>query len=281
MSDTSKFSFGVPSTFHLASDSQKQILLKIAEKEFTLSHLSAEDQELVGTALRYSGIEVSSFCQVEKKADYSFKGFFRSMQEPEHKQFDPDRGMLDHLPQPDKNGVTPTPSWTPPLGDTEEYPYPFSEEQVIAKVVPINLSSIQPTSRTDSIASFTAQPSKLMTARLEPKDILWEVEDMSVHFDIDLTTQRLTQQTVELKKSKRVFFGIRVSRFNLHYKFDNDSATSRNVLTRTSQTMSGRLYLLFNPRFTISGEYAYSNCKDDPTNESYIYQSITALSKAT
>lgn len=271
------FSYGVPSTFHLANDVQKALLQDIADKEFTLDHLSVNDQALLSDALQYSGIELGNHCEIEKQATTFIKAFFRKYNESEHKHFDPEKGMLDLLPKAEKDQPPPEPSWQPLKSDYHEYPYPISEELVIPKTVAVDLSSIQSISRTDTTASFQADPSRLLYAKLPPDEPLWDLLKMIVEFDVDLNTRRVTNQTLKIEKSTRVFFGIRVTKFELHYHFTDNEKIDRNVMNHMTQLMRGRMYLLASAQFEIEGDYSVGECTENLPTKSYLYQSIDSI----
>ena len=279
VNDASQFSYGVPSSFHLADDEQKEYLTSLAESEFQLTHLKEEDRNLISDALKYSGVEVGTACQIEKKGSAKIKAFFRKFEEDEHKYFHPKQGMKNMLPQSESKDEVTEPTWEGLHSDQTEYPYPFSEAQVISKAIPVNLSSIQPTGRTDTTASFEATPSALLYGKLPPKDQLWGIDKMVVKFDIDLESRRLTQQTLEIVKSLKVFRGIRVTRFRLHYDFTNDSNINRNVMSHMDHQMAGRLYFTFRPTFHIVSDYSYGECEGEIPTESYLFQSIAAIQK--
>ena len=269
------FSFNRPDSYQFGSEQQKNTLKQIAKEEFSLQHLSDVDQLLVDEALRHSGVEVHKSCVIEKEAKATLGAFFRRHNQTEHKFFDPTLGVKDLAPE-EGNGTS-EPFWRHLYSDLAEYPYPFSEEQVLPKVIPINMSSVKNTGRSDTSVSFSAKPSRLLTAGLSDQDRIISEEDLIVDFDINPETKRITQLNVHLKKPLRVYFGIKIRIFEAKYEFDHDSIADRNVLKRLHHSLKGRLWLAFNPNLNVETSLTYTECNSEVTDRSFLAESMEAI----
>ena len=268
------FSFNEPSTFHRGNEQQKATLRSIAEKEFDLDHLAQEDQDLLDNALRYSGVEVHHSCVIDEITRAKLRAFLvRWAPERRHVRYHPTLGYKDLLASQDEqiqNG------WKKQFSDVSEYPYPFSEAQVLSKVVPIDLSSIQLQDRSDSTATYTSLPSRLLIASVAEDNIV-EREDLKVDFVVNLETKRVTTLTLYLPESVRVYRGISLRELSITYKFENDAISDRNVLVSMDQTMKGRIWLTFRPNLTVQSKFSYVECEEEVVKQSYLYESIDAI----
>ena len=269
----SEFSFGVPSSFHLADSNQSTYLKQIAEREFSLDHLTESHQELVSQALRTGGIEVDSACSVEKRLTTDIRVFMKRESVEAHEKFHPHKGMKDLAP---KEGQTS--DWRAIAGDSTAYPYPFSEDQVISKTVPVNLSTVQlKGDREGKNAVYTSHPSELLYAKLSERDRLIPLEKMELEFEIDTESKQLIRQKLRLLKPQRVYFGIKIRKLELAYDFEQNDQVNRNVMVSQSQYMGGRLWLVSRPRFEIDASFDYDDCDGEIPETSYLYQSIAAI----
>ena len=271
-------SFHDPSTFRFGSEEQKAQLRTIADTEFNLSHLPSAEQALVEEALRFSGIEVENACVVEKKANAKINVFFRRMKQNEHQRFSPRLGVMNLL-QDDGEKDAVDPAWEKIYGSYTEYPYPLGESQVIPKTIPVNLSSITISDRTEEYVRFKAAPSELLFAVLPPKEQILAADDLEVEFDVDPDSARVTRQSLRLKKPKRVYFGIKIRELNVDHEYAYDATADRNVMKSVNHSMRGRIGGLFRPNFDISTSLEYSNCDGVPREQSHLYESIDAIQK--
>ena len=199
--------------------------------------------------------------------------FYRSATD-RNVRYHPTRGFKDLKKSQDEELI---PSeWQRIYTDIAEYPYPFSEAQVLVKVVPIDLSSIQLQSRSDTTAQYKGLPSVLLTASVAEDNIV-EREDLAIDFSVDLETKRITTQTLYLPKSVRVYRGIRLQTLSVTYEFENDPISNRNVLTSMQQTMKGRIWFLFRPKLSVVSKLKYVECLEESASQSYLYESIDAI----
>ena len=266
------FSFNEPFTFHRANEQEKATLRSIAEKEFSLDHLEREDQDLLDDALRYSGVEVHHACVIDEATRAKLRAFLVRWAPDRNVRYHPTLGYKDLMASQDddQNG------WNKQFSDVAEYPYPFSEAQVLSKVVPIDLSSIQLQSRSDTTAQYTGLPSRLLTASIADDNIV-EREDLKVDFIVNLETKRVTTLTLYLPKSVRVFRGISLRELSITYKFEDDAISERNVLVSMDQTMKGRIWFSFRPKLTVLSKFSYVECAEEAVRQSYLYESIDAI----
>lgn len=269
-----QFSFNEPSSFHWANEQQKATLRTIAEAEFSLDHLAQEDQDLLDVALRYSGVEVHHACVIDQYTRAKFRAFFSRTATDRNVRYHPTRGFKD-LKKSQAEELIHS-EWQRIYTDIAEYPYPFSEAQVLVKVVPIDLSSIQLQSRTGTTARYTGLPSMLLTASVAEDNIV-EREDLAIDFSVNLETKRITTLTLYLPKSVRVYRGIRLQTLSITYEFENDPISNRNVLTSMQQTMKGRIWFLFRPKLSVVSELKYVECLEEAVSRSYLYESIDAI----
>lgn len=269
-----KFSFNEPSSFHWATEPQKATLRAIAEDEFSLDHLPQEDQDLLDEALRYSGVEVHHACVIDQYTRAKFRAFFNRSSTDRNVRYHPTRGFKDLKKSQDEELIQS--EWQRIYTDIAEYPYPFSEAQVLVKVVPIDLSSIQLRSRTGTTVRYTALPSKLLIASVAEDNIV-EREDLAIDFSVNLETKRITTQSLYLPESVRVYRGIRLQTLNVSYEFENDPISNRNVLTSMQQTMKGRIWFLFRPKLSVVSKLKYVECLEKAASQSYLYESIDAI----
>lgn len=269
-------SFHDPTTFRFGSDEQKAQLRTIADTEFSLSHLPSAEQALVEEALRFSGIEVENACVVEKKANAKINVFFRRMKQNEHQRYSPRLGVMNLLQDDSEQGAV-EPTWEKIYGSYTEYPYPLGEAQVIPKTIPVNLSSVKVSDRTEEYVRFKAAPSELMFAVLPPKEQILAAEDLEVEFDVELDSARVTRQSLRLKKPKRVYFGIRIRELNVDHAYAYDATADRHVLKRRDHSMRGRIGGVFRPNFAVSTSLEYLDCEATPRVQSFLYESMDAI----
>ena len=269
-----KFSFDEPSTFHWANEQQKATLRTIAEAEFSLDHLAQEDQDLLDEALRYSGVEVHHACVIDQNTRAKFRAFFGRWAPDRYVRYHPTRGLKDLKESQDEELIQS--EWKRIYTDISEYPYPFSEAQVLSKVVPIDLSSIQLQSRTDTTAQYTGLPSRLLIASVAEDNIV-EREDLAIDFSVNLESKRITTLSLYLPKSVRVYRGIRLQTLSIIYEFENDPISNRNVLVSMRQTMKGRIWFLFRPKLSVVSKLSYVKCEDEAVTQSYLYESVDAI----
>lgn len=269
-----QFSFNEPSSFHWANEQQKATLRTIAEAEFSLDHLAQEDQDLLDEALRYSGVEVHHACVIDQYTRAKFRAFFSRTATDRNVRYHRTRGFKDLKKSQDEELIQS--EWQRIYTDIAEYPYPFSEAQVLVKVVPIDLSSIQLQSRTGTTVHYTALPSKLLIASVAEDNIV-EREDLAIDFSVNLETKRITTQTLYIPKSVRVYRGIRLQTLSVSYEFENDPISNRNVLTSMQQTMKGRIWFLFRPKLSVVSKLKYVECLEKAASQSYLYESIDAI----
>ena len=271
-------SFHDPATFRFGSEEQKAKLRTIADTEFSLSHLPSAEQALVEEALRFSGIEVENACVVEKKTNAKLNAVFRRLNKSEHQRFSPILGVMDLL-QEDSEKDTIDPTWRKFYGSYTEYPYPLGEAQVIPKSIPINLSSVKISDRTEEYVRFKAAPSELLFIALPPKEQILAADDLEVEFDVARDSARVTRQSLRLKKPKRVYFGIKIRELNVEHEYAYDATADRNVMKRRDHSMRGRIGGLFRPNFSISTSLEYFDCDGTPREQSFLYESIDAIQK--
>ena len=268
------FSFSEPSTFHNANDSQKTTLRSIAEEEFSLDHLATEDQELLGEALRYSGVEVHHSCVIDEFTNAKLAAFLVKRALDRNVRYHPTLGYKDLSASEDDE--LNQDSWNKLFSSVSEYPYPFSEAQVLSKVVPIDLSSIQLLERSDSTASYTGLPSRLMIASVAEDGIV-EREDLKVDFIVNLEKKRVSSLKLYLPESVRVFRGISLRELSITYNFENDTVSNRNVLVSMDQTMKGRIWFTFRPNLSVTSTFSYVECEEEAVSQSYLFESIDAI----
>ena len=266
------FSYRVPSTFQFASPEHRQILLEIADSEFSMDHLDQDDRELLEEALRFSGIEVHGSCSVIKSTEGKTFAFLRRLKHSENVQFSPGKEIVK-IGESDGN----PPSQPHVENDFTDYPYPFSEAVAIPKTIPINLSTIELVSKNGETASYSARPSALLLASLPPSDRLLKEKDLLVEFEIDRQTKRMTTQTMRIEKSVGVYPGIRIGKLNIKHEYGYDSDIGRHVMKGMDHMMGGRLWLLFRPHFTFRTDLQYGKCSDTLATESYLFQSMEAI----
>lgn len=269
-----KFSFNEPSTFHWGNEQQKATLRSIADNEFSMDHLAQEDQDLLDEALRYSGVEVHHACVIDQSTRAKFQAFLGRWAHDTKVRYHPTLGSRDlSEPQDDERQQL---GWKKLFTEISDYPYPFSEAQVLSKVVPIDLSSIQLEGRSDTTARYTGLPSRLLIASVAEDNIV-EREDLSVDFIVDLQSKRVSTLTLYLPKSVRVYRGISLRVLNLTYEFEYEAVSKRNVLVSLHQTMNGRIWLLFRPKLTMQSKLSYVECEEEAVSQSYLYESMDAI----
>lgn len=282
MSDEeSKFSFLDPDSYYFADEQQKSVLKDIYQTEFDLDHLPIADQELLTEALGKSGVEVQSTCKVHKETTGELKAFFRRHHEHAKVNYFPaEPGKLPSMQVYEAEGsphITQNQEYQPIVGDTADYPYPLSEANVVIKLIPINLSSIEQTERTDSVVRFKAYPSKILYAKLREEDQLWDLVDTKVEFEVDLARKRLNWLEFQLRKPVKVYSFIRVSAFRLRYEFEDNEVVDRNVVKSVEHHMKGRLALVFQPNFDFTNVLTYESCIAPPPTESYLTRAMGAI----
>ncbi len=266
------FSFGQPSTFRHGSMLQKELLLQIADSEFSLAHLKQGDQDLLKEALRTSAIEVHDSCVVKVVTEGHLAAFFRKHDVRERRQFDPKLGML--VDEMRDDSVT---KWEKMTGEYTEYPYPLGEEQLIPRIIPINLSTVRVLTRNSANISFTARPSALLFEKMAPEDRILNEKQMVIEFDVDPTLRRLTNLNLMLDRGVRVYFGVRISEFKVEYTFENHTGLNRNVLKRVHHRMNGRIGWVFRPKFDFTSELTYGDCLGELKDRSYLFAAIEAI----
>ena len=272
--ESNKFSFNEPSTFSYASDQQKETLRSIAEEEFSLDHLTQEDQDLLDEALRYSGVEVHPACVIDQHTCARFRAFLGRWAPDRDVRFHPAHGFKDLLKSQDSELLVS--EWTMIVSDIAEYPYPFSEAQVLPKAIPLDLSSIRLRNRTNTTASFTGYPSRLLIESVAEDNIVAR-KDLAVDFVIGLNSKRVTTQSLYLPKPVRVHRGVSLRELSITYKFENDEISNRNVLVSMNQTMKGRIWVLFRPKLIVESKLSYVECVEEAVSQSYLYESIDAI----
>ena len=268
------FSYLNPATFSAGSAEQKRNLQSIAEDEFDLSHLPSADQELLQEAIQFSGLEVHDTCVVDVEVEGSVGAFLRRFEQQEHRRFDPRQGVLDLTPKEDKGAV---PSWRPIVHDYTAYPYPFGDQPLIPKVVPVNLSTIDVHEQRRNSTVYSARPSALLFASEKPENRILTAEDLVVKFSVDTESERLSELSIQLEKPKRVHFAISIKELHIAYQFKFDEAIGSNVLSGMQASMRGRLGLVFNPNFRISTTLHYSDCMESQPKPSYLFDSIDSI----
>ncbi len=268
------FSFNEPSTFHRASEQHKATLRAIAENEFSLDHLAQEDQDLLNEALRYSGVEVHHACVIDQNARANFRAFFGRWAHDRNVRYHPTHGFKNLLDVKGDEGERN--EWQKLITDAADYPYPFSESEVLPKVVPIDLSSIQLQDRSDSTARYTSLPSALLIASVAEDNIV-ERKDLKVDFIVNLKMKRVTSLTLYLPMPVSVYTGISLRELKITYKFEDDAISDRNVLVSMNQTMKGRIWLLFRPKLAVLTKLSYVECAEEAVRQSYLYESIDAI----
>ena len=269
------FSVHDPSTFKHGSNVEKSELLSIAKEEFDLSHIANKERALLDEALAFSGVEVENTCEVEKKVDGQINVFFRRMKQSTHELFHPDLGIFNLQREETIDNVES--SWRKIQGSYTEYPYPLAEAQVLPKVIPVDLSSIELASQTDSKLRYTASPSNLLFSFMRPQDRILSKDDLTVEFEVDRSTRRMTKQSLSLDGRKKVYRGINIRQLLVDYEFDHDTVADRNVMTSMHHSMSGRIFGLFRPNFAISTRLTYRKCLGEPRTQSYLYESLSAI----
>ena len=270
----SSFSFNEPSTFQRANEQQKATLQSIAENEFNMDHLAQEDQDLLNEALRYSGVEVQHACVIDQHTRANFGAFLGRWAHERNVRYHPTRGFKNLLESKGDEGEQN--GWRKLFTDTADYPYPFSESEVLSKVVPIDLSSIQLLDRSNSRATYTGMPSRLLVASVAEDNIV-EREDLNVEFIVNLETKRVTTLTLNLPEPVRVYRGISLRELRITYKFEDDAISDRNALVSMDQTMKGRIWLLFQPKLAVQSKLSYVECEEEAVKQSYLYESIEAI----
>lgn len=275
------FSFLNPDTYHLADNEQRKILKEIYESEFNLSHLSADEQNVLTEALSKSGIEVQSACVVNKETTAKIGAFFRNWNMIQLTKYHPPTQdhpfshLVEETEESDKDGQPTTRrSYSQVATD---YPYPLSEANAVIKLVPINLSTTRVLERTADSATYEADPSELLFANLSEEDQLWTADDSRVLFNIDLDRNRLNWLKYELKESVKVYNFVRISDFQLNYELVEDEALNRNVVRSVDHSMKGRIALVFRPNLKISNSFSYDTCTVPPPTESYLFRSMSAI----
>ena len=284
MSDPNpKFSFLDPDSYHLADESQRSLLKDIYHEEFSLDHLSVTDQQLLTEALSKSGVEVQSTCKVHKETTANVKAFFRSYDETSKIFFFPANAgqrasyqIYESLGSPH---IIQDLEYQPITEDAADYPYPLSEAIAVIKPIPINLSSIAETSRADSTVTFEAYPSKLLYAKLSKEDLLWNLDDATVTFEVDLNRKRMNWLNLQLKKPVSPHILVRIAGFQLKYEFEDHEVLKRNVVKSVDHYMIGRLALVFRPNLHTTNVFTYESCVAPPPTESYLFRSMEAIAK--
>lgn len=271
-----KFNFNDPVTFHFGNDAQIAKLRSIAEEEFSLDHLSKEDQELLNEALQYSGVEVHKSCVIERSTNGKIRAFLGRWNPEEHMTYHPSLGSkgISHDEKPKDDEL---PDWKTIVGDYVEYPYPFSEEMVIPKAIPVNMSTIRLVSRDEFEVHFTARPSSLLMAKLEETDRIVTEKDLAIDFVIDKMSKRISRQAMYLEHPVRVQRGISISELNVDYEFAIDPISNRHVMTTMSHTLRGNIWWVVRPSLAVDTDLNYLECLEEPNDRSYLYASMDAI----
>ncbi len=271
-----KFSFNEPVTFQYGNDEQKATLRSIAEEEFSLEHLSQEQQDLLNEALQYSGVEVHKSCVIERSTNGKIWALLRKWSPEEYMTYHPSLGTRE-IPKAGKEESGEERKWKAVLGDYVEYPYPFSESMVLPKAIPVNMSTIRLVHEDDSEVSFTAKPSSLLMAKLTEEDRIVSESDLVIDFVVDKKSKRLSRQSMYLEDPVRVLRGIRIKELNVDYEFAEDPISNRNVMTRMSHTLRGNIWWVVRPHLAIDTGLNYVECLTEPTDQSYLYASMDAI----
>lgn len=208
-----------------------------ADTESNFENLSLFEQELINEALSNSGVELDSTCESQVNSTGRLAAFLV------------------------KHDVVESSDEFQSIN--YRYPYPFSEEQGIAKTIPIDLNTVSTKGKpTDGQITYTAHPSDLLYEGMSEEDILLDLEDILVEFTIDLDTRLLKSMELRLIKPTKVYFGITIQELQMDYSFEYVAAVGSNVVTSLSHKMKGRLWVVFNPWFKITERYSYSQCLD-------------------
>lgn len=271
------FSYLDPTTFHAASAEQQNSLKTIAKDEFDLSNLPVSDQALLKEALRYSGVEVHRACVVDVLVDGTVGAFLRRFHQQEHRRFNPQLGVLELMPQKDPGNDS---TWKPIQGEHTAYPYPFGDQPLIPKLIPVNLSTIQPQEREDSIATYIARPSALLFANEPAETRILSPDDLIVEMSVDTVRKRLTKLVLRLVKPTKVYFAVRINSIKITYEFVQDENLGSNVLSHIEASMKGRLGGVFRPNFDVSTSLQYSDCMMQ-NSESYLFASVDSIRNLT
>ena len=272
----SNFNYQLPSTYENGTTSQQNTLKQIAETEFTLEHLDSETQDLVSEALSKSGIEVSASCTVERAINGSIGAFFTRTNHEEVRTFHPYRGRK--IQKEDESDQS-APEWQPTYGATALYAYPFSEDELLPRVIPVDLSSIQLVERDDYEYRFSGMPSRFLTVGLTERDRILAEEHLNVQFVVDAEFRRVTRQVVRLVENVRVYFGIKIKNFEVSYEFGQDSNSDRHVLQSVHQKLAGTVWLAFRPNVDVSSEMTYYDCQGESLDRSFLFQAMDAIAK--
>ena len=277
MGDSSTmFSFGDPTSFQNGSNEQKQILQDIAKSEFSVDHLGEYERDLVSEALDRSGIEVQDACRVDMNVTGRLGAFFVRYRHQENTRFDPVLGVFETPSEKDRDSAST--DWKKINGDYTEYPYPFGDARLIPKVIPVNLSSIRAVDRDETRVKYMAKPSALFFAKMRPEDRILDSEQLSVEFDVDRTTRRVSVLTLFLPEAVRVYRGIKITNLRFEYEFEDDPNAERNVLKRVNHAMKGRIGGIFRPNFALTTELSYMDCSGTTEEHSYLYAAINSVS---
>ncbi len=272
---STSFNFGDPTTFQYASTEEKQILRGIAETEFSLAHLSSYERELAEDALRSSGVEVYDACPVDMDVAGRFGALFIRKEQHEKTRFNPDLGILE-VPTEESEDTGAT-TWKKGNGDFTEYPYPLGEARLVPKIIPVNLSSIRVVERSESSVTYVAKPSALLFEKMRPEDRILDADQLSVRFEVDPSTRRITRLTLYLDESVKVYRGIKISNLEFEYVFEDDETIGRNVLKRVHHAMKGRIAWVFRPNFVLTTELTYGDCIGAQSESSYLYSAIDGI----
>lgn len=207
------------------------------DAESNFEHLSLFEQELINEALSNSGVELDSTCESQVNSTGRLAAF-----------------LVKHDVEDSSDKFQPI---------NYRYPYPFSEEQGVAKTIPIDLKTVSMESKAiDGQITYTAHPSDLLYEGMSEEDILLDLEDIHVEFTIDLDSRLLKSMELSLVKPTKVYFGITIQELRMDYSFEYVAEVGSNVVTSLSHQMKGRLWLVFNPWFKITERYSYSQCLD-------------------
>jgi len=226
------------SSIYLFGTTVNQVLpIHDTDTESNFEHLSLFEQELINEALNNSGVELNSNCESQVNSKGQLAAFFKTRDvEDSSDEFQP---------------------------VNYRYPYPFSEEQGIAKTIPIDLNTVLKKSKlTEGQITYTAHPSDLLYEGMSEEDKLLDLEDLSVEFTIDLDTRLLKSMELRLIKPTKVYFGIKIRELQMDYSFDYVAEVGSNVVTSFSHKMKGRLWVVFNPWFEVTERYSYSECEE-------------------
>ncbi len=278
------FSFNEPSTFTHGTEQQKDVLRAIAKEEFSLEHLSIEDQELLSEALRYSGVEVQDTCVIEHEMTFDIRAFTQRMKANIVQLVHPELGQkpveVHFEPEDPDSEPLGEPIWTAIEGDYADFPIPFAESELLPKIIPVNLSSIRRVSNNKITTEYRAAPSRLLVANAGDDEFI-DLKHVDVEFSVDRQTRRVIDQRLKLRKPQKLtggdMGGMRLTRLDIYFQFGHDAVSNRNVATKLEQEMRARVAAVFRPRFEFEHGMSSLECLGEPSEHSYLYETVDAI----